>query len=463
MSQLTLRVDAHPMTHQPLPPPQGPLHLAVGLCLILAGGMLLLGCTPTAQEIEPTRMAPVSVSAPAALFLQLAGSQSAVSVDDLAVLAAAYDRLGQDEAALARRYIAAQQAQEVTRWRQLAEAWTARGNWQAARRAWVAVLQLAPDDAQANYQLGIILAPYDARLAYRYLEAVSDASALAQAAHVQAAHVQGAEQLREAIAGSELESAPGQSFQLGVTLAALGHWPQAEQAFAITLLLDPQYGEAWAYYGLARGQLGRGGATAFDQAYAFATDTALVYYLHGLWWRSEGDYLRSRQALAQAQQLDPANPAFAAELGTAYRLEGDFVLAETWLERAALLAPAQGEFLRLLAFFYAEEVFNLDGSGLTVLQEAVATYPEDADLQAVWAWALFALRRIPEAEAALATSLALAPNNPRALYYQALIYEYLGQTDLAVASFHYLLEQTDAQAFAELARRALERLEQRAS
>ena len=119
------------------------------------------------------------------------------------------------------------------------------------------------------------------------------------------------------------------------------------------------------------------------------------------------------RVLLSAQESAPDNPALAAEVGAAYRQLGDFPNAETWLQRAVSLSLNAPDMIRTLGFFYADEGYNLAGEGLTVLQEAVSSYPDDGELHAAYAWALVQDGALSDGTAALVDALTLTPDSPR--------------------------------------------------
>ncbi len=363
-------------------------------------------------------------------------------------ISAAYGALGSPEASLAHLAAAAAQANDPAQWRAVATRFLERGDWAAARQALEAILSLAPDDPLAHYQIGVLTAPYNARQAYAHFAAAGQDPTLATAAQT----------LQETIAATQVDNPAYQSAALGMALAGLEHWPQAEQAFATAAALDPTYAEAWAYLALARAQQGKDAADAAAQAASLAPQNALVTYLLGLTWRAGGDYTRSRLALAQAQQTEPQNPAFAAELGDAYRLEGNLPLAEQWFRQAVVLAGNADTFLNLLALFYADTLHNLTGNGLAVLQEATAQEPSNATIQAAYGWVLFNLGQTEAAQEAVGAALDLEPDNPRALYYLGLITQAQGRREEAIGALLRLLDHPHPQGFDVLAHRALENM-----
>ncbi len=383
------------------------------------------------------------------LFAGIAGTQpAALGADQHRAMAEAYLSIGDGDAALAHLWVAAEETNAPAIWRQLATMYQARADWNAARQALTGILHALPEDPAAHFELGVLLAAHDMRQAHDHLSFAWGDPVLEEDAR----------RLQAAISEAELAAPAYQYARIGTALMALEYWSQAEYAFDAAVTLDPGYADGWAYLGLARAKQDKDASLAFDQALALAPEEPLVLYLYGLMWRAVGDYARSQLMLAEAQRRAPDNPALAAELGNACRLNGDLPAAERWLQAAVALAPADQQFLTMLAMFYAEESYNLEGNGLTVLQEAVARQPGDADLQTAYAWALFNRGALAASEEAITTALLLQSDNPRALYYRGLMYQNQGQPAMALETWARLLDHPRPEGFDVLARRALERL-----
>ncbi len=420
--------------------------------ILLAGLLFNAGCAGSLSGPHPASPGD-SVGLPStdldrAFILRLASGNQPLTVENHRELAELARICGDEPAALAHLWSAAELADDLSLWRELADSFEARGAWAFSRQALEAVLHLEPSDPGAHYALALMLAPYDVRRAFDHLSYALADPDLSEAAL----------RLQNILAEFEPEPPAVQSMHLGSALAALGYWPQAEQAFASAAALDPYSGSAWAYLGLARARQGKDAASALDRAFTFAPDDPATNLLAGLVWRAAGDDGQSLAYLQHARELAPQNPTIAAELGTAYRLAGDFASAEVWLQRAVQLAPGEDAFLLSLAQFYAEESYNLAGGGLTFLHEAAARQPANADLLALYAWALYGQGQIEAAQEALTQARQLDPENPRVLYYQAVLDRSQSRNDSAVALSLHLLSHPAPRGFDVLARRMLEQM-----
>ncbi len=417
-------------------------HLRAGVLFVL--GIVATGCG-----------AAIPAGGPPAGTLSDTICLTAVSVTqlDAAGLASESERRaasGQDEAAVAYLQAAAEQANTEALWRQVAQRRLQRGEWQSAFQALETLLRLQPGDPEAAYWLGVILTPYSPRQAFDSLSEIllDDPDYGADA-----------EILRVALSGSQLESPAMQAFAMGEALLHLEHWPQAEQAYDIAVTLSPEFSQAWAYLGLTQARQGKDGTLALDRAMALAPEDTLILYLSGVVARIQGNPEESLAALQEAQRLAPDNPGYAAELGYAYQAIGDLATAEEWFRKALQLARDDSGFLKILALFYADEAFNLQHNGLTLLREAAARLPDDADVQAAYGWGMYLSGERTQANTVLRAALALDPQSPRTLYYLGLFELTGGNSAEGQRLLGQLLSLPDSQGFAGLARRALARLE----
>ncbi|MFC1959211.1 tetratricopeptide repeat protein [Chloroflexota bacterium] len=418
--------------------------------LILLGCIILMvGCKGVSQEtaLPPSPILPEARSQSYVLAVQATDGQlnSAGHIQ----LAETTLLRGNRKAALAHYAAAAHEQNTAQAWRLVADSLLAQRDWLAARDVLDALLVSDPTNSTAHYQLGVLLLPHDPRQAYEHLTVAAADAQLGSAA----------EALQAVIVASEMALPSVQYLQTGMALASLEQWGLAEQSFTLAVTFDPGYAEAWAYLDLARAQQDKSVGIGLEQAVLLSPTSATILLLSGLVAQIQGDHVAALQFLRLAQEQDPQNPAIAAELGSVYRLLGDYAAAEQWLQTAVGLAPADARFMTLLALFYVDAGYDLAGDGLAVLQAAVDGQPENAELQAIYAWALFNQGEHTAAQAAIAQARFLAPDNPRVLYYQGLLHQAANQNDLAVDVLLELLHHPAPQGFDVLARHTLERLD----
>jgi tetratricopeptide (TPR) repeat protein len=299
--------------------------------------------------------------------------------------------------------------------RNLTEAYLVLHRWPQAvdQLAWL--IAADSEDAWAHYHLGLLRAAFDPPTA--------------------AVHLRVAERVPEyrdvaAAVGRIIENQPTEpliGMSVGLALADADLWAYAELAFQHAADVGQVYPEALAYVGLARDRQGLDGSGQIAQAVALDSQSAIVRFIQGLHLRDQADLAGSRDALIQAVALDPENPAYYAELGTAYRLVGDIENAGRWLRVAVALSNQDSRFQELLALFYAEESLNLEANIIADLESVVALMPENPDVQAALGWALHQAEDTQAALEQLDSVLNAYPDHPRSLLYKARIWLEIGQ------------------------------------
>ncbi|MEQ8673043.1 MAG: tetratricopeptide repeat protein [Aggregatilineales bacterium] len=292
---------------------------------------------------------------------------------------------------------------EPARLRQMVELYISSEHWADATRLLEQLLEQDPQDTWVNYQLGLILAPFDPQRALFLLQ------------YAPQRELSLTERLRATL--SEKSNDELVSMYVGVALANMGEWLHAERAFRQAALIAYPYPEAFAYTALARENQGKDGSAWMAEALTTGADHAQVHYLHGLYLRGRFAYEESIQALTVAMSLDASNPAIAAELGIAYQLEFQYERAAFWIQTALLLSNNAPDYLSIAANFYAEAGDNVEDRGLTVLRESAEAYPDNTEILTSYGWALYGVGEVVEAIEQFNAVLGINPEESRALYF----------------------------------------------
>jgi tetratricopeptide (TPR) repeat protein len=174
---------------------------------------------------------------------------------------------------------------------------------------------------------------------------------------------------------------PQSHYAYGQAWLALGEPGRAEQAFTAALGLAPAWSEAWINVGVARYRQG-----AIENAKA---------------------------AMRQALRHAPGHPAAIANLGAFMRISGETEAAEVLLQAALAHSPGMiGVRLNLAADLLHEE----RAAEALALLDAAPTLPVELPAMRHWhlqrSLALLQLKRLAEANAALAAFAALGPIPP---------------------------------------------------
>lgn len=333
--------------------------------------------------------------------------------------------------------------------RQLAVHQIAQLDWDQAEITLARLVTLVPDDAQAFFQLGLLVAPENPSYAADYL---------ARAA-LNPAWTERVAAIQAALTAYETESRSAAHTTLGITLIGLGEWAFAERALNFALEANAVNPTALAYRGFVRDQQDRDGLTDIEAARDMSPNDPVIFYLLGMHWRLAQQHTDAYVAFERAYWLDPDNPALAAEVGISLQQMSEFTATEEWLRRAVDLAPGELIWQKQLAAFYADTGFNLETGGFDFIAEVAQRNPDDPDLRASWGWAYAQQGDITRAYEELNAAVSLDPLNPRSRYYFGAILERRGDTDGAADSYWFVVQQSDAdRGFGLLAARALQRL-----
>ncbi|MBM3152748.1 MAG: tetratricopeptide repeat protein [Chloroflexi bacterium] len=227
----------------------------------------------------------------------------------------------------------------------------------------------APQEAQAHYALGLLLA------AMRPEDALPD---LMQAASLDPGLDAEIQSLRASLNLALLEQDPAYRLvQAGRGLAVIGEWDLASLAFHRATRAAPGYAEAWAWLGEASQQQGLDGLHYLEQAIELDPSSAMSLVMYGLYWQRQGATGAALDAFRQAVRLEPGNPAWLALAGDATARSGDVIAALGYYQEAAALAPTDPAYWRALAVFCLQYNADLPGVGLPAALEYAALVPSD--------------------------------------------------------------------------------------
>ena len=298
-----------------------------------------------------------------------------------------------------------------------------RGDLEAERAALGNQLLLAPEDAAAQYRLGLLLSLLDINTALTHFQLASQLDPEYGPVY---------ETLRSTLNLAELSpTESGRLVILGRGLGLVDEWALAAQAFQQAAAVEAENAEAWAWLGEAKQHLGQSGQAELDQALTLEPNSVVVRGLRGLYWRRNGDH---RQALVEylaAAALEPDNPAWKASLGETYSRLGDLVLALVNFQRATELAPSDPAYWRLLAVFCVENGVQVEEVGLPAAQRAVDLAPQDPQALDALGWSQLSTGRFFTAEQTLRSALELSPDFALAHLHLALVYLQTGKRDSA--------------------------------
>jgi tetratricopeptide (TPR) repeat protein len=244
--------------------------------------------------------------------------------------------------------------------------------------------------------------------------------------------------------------------QVGQIFARHGQWKFAISSLERLLEIDPDIHEARAYLGLSKVQTGQNGLDDLLTAASALPDQSLPYAFLALHWLNAGEYEQARDALTVAAQLDPLNPAIAAQLGEVYIGLGDLTAANAAYRQAADLDPKNPAFWLLLARFSNQYAVDIQTLALPAARNAVALGTRESTPLAELAYTHFLLGHHILAEHLLWRAVALDPLNAQTQYYLGLLLDTQGNQNGAWAAMQLASSLNAPERYQTLATRWLE-------
>ena len=256
--------------------------------------------------------------------------------------------------------------------------------------------ELAPQDPEAAFQLGLLLTFSDLEQAQ---------AQMAKAAAIDPAYAPAQEGLKRVEGLILLSDDPAyRSTLVGRELAGLGAWDLAEQAFQQAVAANPDYAEAWAFLGEAQEQLGMDGLEALRRAEQANPNSVLTQALLTLYWSRAGAVDQALIHLQKAAAIEPQRAVWQIELGALTARKGDLLAARTYYEAAAKLEPKNTQVWLEQARFSLTYQVDLSGYGLSAAREAYRLAPEDAEVLDTMGSGVFGFGRSDHRGTFLATS-----------------------------------------------------------
>ncbi|MEA3309121.1 MAG: tetratricopeptide repeat protein [Chloroflexota bacterium] len=226
-------------------------------------------------------------------------------------------------------------------------------------------------------------------------------------------------------------------FQLGRALLRQGDPALAACVLQRAVAARPDAASGHAWLGAALEQLNRP-ADALPQLEAateLAPEDALGWLLLGMHELNYGSLALAREALLQAQRLDPHNPAPCLGMAALLTREGKYDQIKTWTDAALERAPHDPAIYHAVARFYLERNLQLAGAGMQAAAYAIQLAPEEAEGWLLQGWAYLNQGQVANALAALSQAIKLDPQLAEAYQLQGEAFTLLGQSAAAQAAF----------------------------
>ncbi len=264
-----------------------------------------------------------------------------------------------------------QDALQADIWRRkLAQVAESRGDWETALEHYRALSQHAPADAELLCKVAALLSVLHPAEAPASLELAAASSSPCAAL---------AESLREALVRGSLQDDPAYTAVLtGRALGAHGEWALAAEAFRRAVERNPDYAEAWAFWGQALEALGLDGNRALETALRLDPASLTAASLNALYWRSRGQPEKALVYFYRAARSEPENPLWEMEIGATLAQMGNIPDALAHYRKATSLASDDPAPWRALAEFCLQYGLEIKETALPAARRSVLLAPQEA-------------------------------------------------------------------------------------
>jgi Flp pilus assembly protein TadD len=243
---------------------------------------------------------------------------------------------------------------------------------------------------------------------------------------------------------------------VGQVLIRHRQWNEALFALETALEHDPQYSEAWAYYGTILDRMDQDGYQALETALTLDPGNPTIHYLLAKHLLAKGDYDHAIRRFRLAAGKIPDNAAILADIGAAYSLKGDTDTALEYFRSAAEIESTNPEFWLLLANFAMEQGIEVESSGIPAARIAhLQTSEMSPDTLDTLGYGYYLVDNTVLAERFFIRALRIDPHHAGARYHLGLLYASMGRIPQARQELSHAVELDPEGFIGDLSRRAL--------
>lgn len=208
-------------------------------------------------------------------------------------------------------------------------------------------------------------------------------------------------------------------------------------AFNRAIALSPDDASAHAWLGATLEQLGYPAAALphLERATQLLPHAPLGWLLLGMARLRQQQLVAAREALLEAQRLDPQNPVPCLAIATLLAAEGRYSEVALWTAAALERAPDDAEIWKSVARFYLVRNLKLEDEPRHAAEGAVRLAPTDAEAWTLLGWVYFNTRAFEPALEALQTALMYDAKRPETYHFLGLTLRALGRENEAVVAF----------------------------
>jgi tetratricopeptide (TPR) repeat protein len=279
---------------------------------------------------------------------------------------------------------------------------------------WRETLAQNPDDPNANYRLGLVLAIADPAEALTFF---GTASQLTSEYNQKITRVTDAHRI------GELSENPAYRLTLlGQAYGAIDEWELALLALEQATQQDPSYAEAWAYLGEAQQQNGEDGFSSLEEALSINPSSYAANLLMALYYRRNDSPEEALSLLLVAAEQDPNNLTLKEDIAHVYAETGQVEKGLEMLEAEAGSSPDQSLVWQMVARFCLTFDIQIREAGLTAARQAVLLDDQDPIGLVLLARSYLQTGNTSMAERLLWQAIELDPASAETHYYLGVVF-----------------------------------------
>lgn len=327
------------------------------------------------------------------------------------------------------------------------------GDYPAVLTDLKALVNIQPDDAGLQYQLGLVWAAIQPEEALPHLN---------RAAELDQSFIEQTAKLAQNIRIARMKEDPAFTLlEAGRALGALNEWELAAEAFRQSAQTRPDYAEAWAYLGEARQQLPATQATGdglaeLEHALQIDPKSLSAHMFLSLYWQRQGQLDKALAYLEKAAALYSEYPTLQTEMGHILALQGDLSAAQQAYQQATGLAPQDPTYYRQLAAFSLAHNYQLSQVGLPAARRGLLLSPNDPASLDMLGQVLLELGDSASAKRFFERAILLQPQYAPAHLHLGLIYIIEENRPAAYEKFNQVLSLAPSTTAANQAQRLLD-------
>ncbi|UCB51673.1 MAG: tetratricopeptide repeat protein [Candidatus Zixiibacteriota bacterium] len=177
----------------------------------------------------------------------------------------------------------------------------------------------------------------------------------------------------------------------------------------------------------------------YRQALEKVNDKVGLWFLLGSAYAQDGQFDSALVVLRKASDKNPHDTRILFALGSAYERSGDFDRGVATFERLLRIDSTHANALNYLGYMLADKGIRLEES-LEMIRKALAYEPENGAYLDSYAWVLYRLGELKEAEIQIKKALEVTGDDPIIHEHLGDIYDTLGETQKAKDAWEQALQ-----------------------